>query len=761
MVLLKNEGKLLPFAMGRKLAVFGKAQADCVQGGGGSGFVRTAYVRSLLDGLRIKEQEGKVELFAPLSGFYEDNVRTQREDGKDPGYTVEPEVPLGLLRQARNFADTAIITICRFSSECWDRTGELFDGDFYLSREETAMVEAVTSMFDNVVAVLNTGAVMDVMWFKDSPKIKSALLMWQGGMEGGLAAADILCGDVNPSGHLADTFAVNFDAYPSSAGFNESEDYVEYTEDIYVGYRYFETVPRMAEKVVYPFGYGLSYTEFELMDVTVLTHAAADGEPVPENFFEECGRKQHFTLRARVENTGDVPGKQVLQVYCEAPDGKLGKAKKILAGYKKTSLLAPGESEVLEIPVSPYLMASYDDEGRIAKSAYILEAGTYSLYAGFNVRETVKAGSIMTLDRDIVLEQLTEKCAPRQLTRRMCSDGEYMPVTHEENVQRPDDDQSIIPFDGQAPEENNWLEEYCTWIEPVGTFLRDVWEGKISLDDFIGLLTDEQKISLLCGQPNRGPACTFGIGNIRKYAIPNVMTADGPAGLSFKTDCGVCSTSLPVATLLACTYDPELVRELNAMAASEVYENGVGIWLGPAMNIHRSPLCGRNFEYYSEDPFLAGTIAAAAVEGIQSQGVAASIKHFACNNKETNRRESDSRVSERALREIYLKGFEICVREAKPWTLMTSYNIINNVRACENEDLLEGILRGEWEFDGAVTTDWYTHGEQYREINAGNDIKMGRGMKEETMKALKDGRLSRKKMENSVRRVLELILKLA
>ena len=239
------------------------------------------------------------------------------------------------------------------------------------------------------------------------------------------------------------------------------------------------------------------------------------------------------------------------------------------------------------------------------------------------------------------------------------------------------------------------------------------------------------------------------------------MTADGPAGLRFQEETGVKTTAFPVACALASTWDPELVTEVTAAAASEVYENGIGTWLAPAVNIHRTPLCGRNFEYYSEDPLVAGVMAAAAVKGIQSQGVAASLKHFACNNKETNRRESDSRLSERALREIYLRAFEICVKEAQPWTIMSSYNIINGIRASENKELLTDILRGEWGFEGLVTTDWYTHGEQYREINAGNDVKMGRGMPEHTLAALKDGRLSRDALDASARRVLELLLKLA
>ena len=743
MVLLKNEDHALPLHQGQRIAVFGKAQADYVKGGGGSGDVTAAYVRSILQGLQIKEEEGKVQLFRPLSSFYEENIARQRADGKAPGLTEEPELPQELLREARAFTDTAVITICRFSGEGWDRSGRPFDGDFYLSREETAMADAVLSVFDRVIVVLNVGGMLDTAWFKDRAEIKAALLAWQGGMEGGLATADILCGDERPSGHLTDTFACNFEVYPSSEHFHDSEDYVEYTEDIYVGYRYFETVPGAAEKVSYPFGFGLTYTNFSLTELTLLPEG--DG----------------FSFHAVVTNTGTAPGRQVVQLYAEAPQGKLGKPKKVLVGFQKTAELQPGESEELAFAVNPSSFASYDDEGLVHKSAYVLEKGSYLFHAGFNVRDTEELAFVWKVPEDTVVEQLSEKCAPKQLHSRMLADGTYKPVPADDGFPRPDDDLALLPFDGQAPAEFTWPIDYCAWAEPEGTFLTDVFDGKLSLDAFTELLTDEMKIHLLGGQPNRGPANTFGFGNIPKYGIPNAMTADGPAGLRFQECTGIKTTAFPVACLMAATWDTELMEEVASAAASEVRENGIGTWLAPAINIHRTPLCGRNFEYYSEDPFLAGKMAAAAVRGIQSNGVAASVKHFACNNKETNRRESDSRLSERALREIYLKAFEICVKEAQPWTIMSSYNIVNGIRASENRELLTDILRGEWGFKGLVTTDWYTHGEQYREINAGNDVKMGRGMPEETMKALADGRLSRQAMETSVRRVLELLLKLA
>ena len=273
-------------------------------------------------------------------------------------------------------------------------------------------------------------------------------------------------------------------------------------------------------------------------------------------------------------------------------------------------------------------------------------------------------------------------------------------------------------------------------------------------------LSDEDLAHLLGGQPNTGVANTFGMGNLPLYGVPNIMTADGPAGLRIAPECGVCTTAFPCSTQLACSWNEEIVEKVGRAGGAEVKENNIALWLTPAVNIHRSPLCGRNFEYYSEDPFLTGKLAAAMVRGIQSNHIGATVKHFALNNKETNRKNSDSRASERAIREIYLKAFEIIVKEASPWAIMSSYNIINGVRASENREMLEDILRGEWGFDGIVTTDWWTNGEHYKEVNAGNDIKMGNGFPERLLAAKEKGAISRKEMEISARRLLEMILKI-
>jgi len=744
MVLLKNEKSILPFEKGTRLALFGKGSVDYVKGGGGSGDVTTAYVRSLQDGLEIKEEEGKVQVLASLGKFYRENVSAQYAGGIQPGMTAEPEIPCDLLEKAKAWADVAVISICRFSGEGWDRKGIPGDGDFYLTREEQNMVDTVTANFEKVVVVLNVGGMVDTSWFCDSEKIQGVLLAWQGGMEGGLAAADLLCGDVNPSGKLTDTFARTFDDYPSSAGFNESEDYVDYTEDIYVGYRYFETIPGAAEKVNYPFGYGLSYTEFAI-------------EPLRAG--EEDGT---ICVDVRVTNMGSRAGKEVVQLYYRAPQGVLGKPLEVLGAFAKTELLGAGQSQVLRLKMPVNAMASYDDLGKIQASAYVLEAGNYSFRIGNSVRNTVKLDYEYQAAQTVVTEQLERKCAPAALKLRLLADGSYEELPqggdgYEKNRLVPQD---IDTLEGVEPDvQGISYQEKKEWRNADRITLEGVAEGKADLRRLLAQLSDRELAGLLGGQVNTGTANTYGMGNLPAYGIPNIMTADGPAGLRIREECGVYTTAWPCATLLACTWNPEIVFEAGAAGAAEVKENNIGVWLTPAMNIHRSPLCGRNFEYYSEDPLVSGKMGAAMIRGIQSQHIGASMKHFCCNNKETNRKDSDSRVSERALREIYLKGFEIAVKEAQPWTVMTSYNLMNGYPTSCNPELLNGILREEWGFEGMVTTDWWNHAEHYLEVKAGGDIKMGCGYPDRILEAKEKGFVSREEMEKCAERILGMILK--
>lgn len=766
MVLLKNDGDLLPLAKGSKVALFGKANFDYVRGGGGSGEVTVSYARNLYEGFSLLKD--KVSVFEELSAFYRDNVKEQYRAGRVPGMTIEPEVPAELLTKARAFTDTAIISICRFSGEGWDRksivdtenknlcisedamakqSAEIFeDGDFCLTRAERAMVDAVTENFEKVIVIMNVGGMVDSCWFHDDARIQSVLMAWQGGIEGGLAAAELVMGEGNPSGKLVDTFARELSDYPSTAGFHESERFVDYAEDIYVGYRYFETIPGADKKVNYPFGFGLSYTDFSL------TAGAA---------YEEDGR---IYVPVMVTNIGKRAGKEVVQAYFGAPQGKLGKPAKQLAAFQKTRLLQVGESQSIILSWRVDDMASYDDLGKIKESAYVLEKGTYCFFVGVSVRDVAALDFRYEMSEDTVVKQLSRKCAPTSLKKRMLADGSYeelplaTPVDPDANELVP---LSVEETDGFSPVARAG-KRYHLWVNTAAQqhhFLREVAEGKITLDEFMSQLSDEDLAHLLGGQPNTGVANTFGWGNLPDYGVPNVMTADGPAGLRIAPECSVCTTAWPCATQLACSWNEELVEQVGEAGGAEVKENNIAVWLTPAVNIHRSPLCGRNFEYYSEDPFLTGKLAAAMVRGIQSNHVGAAVKHFALNNKETNRKNSDSRASERAVREIYLKAFEIIVKEAKPWSIMSSYNIVNGHRASENRELLEDILRGEWGFDGMVTTDWWTNGEHYKEVKAGNDVKMATGFPERLMEALEKGILTREDMEICAKRVLELILK--
>ena len=779
MVLLKNNNKLLPLSQGAKVALFGKGTIDYVKGGGGSGDVTVEYTVNLYEGL--KQLKDRVSVYEELADFYKKNIKEQYDKGIQPGMTVEPALPEELCKGARAFTDTAVISICRFSGEGWDRKSKydkntdennIFeDGDFYLTHGEKAMVEKVKEYFPNIIVVMNVGGMVDTCWFKDDEAIQSVLMAWQGGMEGGSAAAELLCGIGCPSGKLSDTFARTLEDYPSSYNFHENDKYVDYTEDIYVGYRYFETIPGAYEKVNYEFGFGMSYTTFRVEEKSVrtilLTEAGNEVWITEKNksAVNEKGVREGIQFIVEVTNTGDVSGREVVQIYAEAPQGRLGKAKRSLVAFKKTRLLKPGETQILTLNVKLYDFASYDDLGKTAKSAYVLEEGEYCFHTGTSVRNTRKSAFIYKVDKDTVLKQLSSKLAPAALKHRMMSDGAFEELPQSE-PNNPDSNELPFmakePLDGMTPAVRSlkghilWGWRYKEGIKPF----TEVAEGKLSVDEFIKQLTDEELAVLLGGVPNTGVANTCGFGGLPEYGVPSVMTADGPAGLRIWEECGVCTTAFPCSTMLACTWNDEIVYEVGRAGAREVKENNIAVWLTPAINIHRSPLCGRNFEYYSEDPFLTGKMAGALVRGIQSQHIAATVKHFALNNKETDRKNSDSRVSERAAREIYLKAFETIVREAKPYAIMSSYNIINGHRASENKELLTDILRGEWGFDGMVTSDWWTFGEHYKEAAAGNDVKMALGEPERLIMAKEKGLLTREEMEVSGKRVLELILKI-
>ncbi|SFQ36578.1 Fibronectin type III-like domain-containing protein [Butyrivibrio proteoclasticus] len=456
-------------------------------------------------------------------------------------------------------------------------------------------------------------------------------------------------------------------------------------------------------------------------------------------------------------------GKEVVQLYYSAPQGLLGKPKKALGDFEKTKELLPFESQILTLRVSEYELSSYDDLGKISEAAYVLEKGTYEFYIGANVRDAKKTEFSYENPADKVIVQLSHKVAPVSLKERMLSDGSYemLPLGEDRDINecafekmKAGTEEALLPAQKGFP-----IRSFVNPYKEGARSFDEVAEGKVTLDEFISQLSDDELMDLVGGQPNVGVSNTFSFGNMPDYGVPSAATADGPAGVRIAAETGVLTTAFPCATTIACTWNKEIAEKIGFAGGEEIKENNLSVWLTPAINIHRNPMCGRNFEYYSEDPYLTGKMAAFLVCGIQKNHVGASVKHFACNNKETNRKHADSRVSERALREIYLRAFEIVVKEAQPYTIMSSYNAVNGYRASENKELLTGILRDEWHFEGLVTSDWWTRGEHYKELNAGNDLKMGNGFPDRLRKAMDMGVLRRDALETSAKRILRTILK--
>ncbi len=748
MVLLKNENKALPLKEGEKIALFGKATIEYIKGGGGSGDVHCPYVRNIYEGFKEKN----VKIYEPVIEYYKSyveeeqkNVITQEEI--DAAWSVvnnmefcqkrddmtydtfarmhvkEADVPTSLIEKAGKNSNTAIVTLSRFSAEGVDRRNQ--GGDYLLSDVEIRLLDSVCSNFKKVIVIVNSGAPIDCEYFAENDKISALLFAWQGGIEGGSAIADIICGDVCPSGKLADTITKSYDVYPSVEDFGRCFEYLDYTDDIYVGYRYFETIPGKKDCVRYPFGFGLSYTSFEISG-------------------EICGINDGiFTVACTVKNTGSVAGKEVAELYYSAPQGILGKPSIELGAFKKTKLLNPGESETIALSMPISLMASFDDLGKIQKSAYILENGEYKFYLGNSVRDNKELNFKYIINENIITEQCSDWCKPFKLEKRMLADGSFEAL--------PTGDEHY--FYGINELVNSKAPEKEVMFDEIGK--------TISLDDFIAQFTLEELMDFVGGKAPTGVANTGCFGGMKRLNIPPIPTADGPAGLRLNPETGIPTTAWPCATLIACTWDTELAYAVGQGGGAEIRENNIGIWLAPALNIHRNPLCGRNFEYYSEDPVLTGKMAASQVRGVQSQKVATSVKHFACNNKEANRFACDSRLSERALREIYLKGFEICVKEADPWTIMSSYNLINGQHTSESYELLTGILRDEWGFKNMVETDWGVKNDPVKEVKAGNDMKMHVGYPEDLMDGYNKGEITRADLELCVKRILEMTLKMA
>ena len=791
-VLLKNDG-LLPIKNETKVFLAGSGAVHAIKGGTGSGDVNEREVVNILTGLKnagvtvINEEDILVSIadYEEALSEYVDKILKNMSNISSQDF-----FELFLREKKRDFkrisitkdkvesSDAAVYVISRVAGEGRDRVLE--KGDYYLSDVESKELEELGKLTDKIAVLINAGGPIDVNEILKNKSVKAIMNISQPGMELGNAVADSLLGKEAPSGKLSDTWALEYKDYPNAATFSHNNGDTEnerYTEGIYVGYRYFDS---FNVKPAFPFGFGLSYTDFNISEYRV---AVDNGK---------------ITVEAKITNTGDkFNGREVAQVYMACPQTGIKKEFKRLVGFKKTKLLKSNESEVVKIAISSKSLASYNEE----ESSWIVEKGEYGIFIGNSSINNVLAG-VIAVSEDYVIEKT----------------GHIHPLQEKlEEIVRPDEVIEKLTI--------KWKEEArakgIKALEFVPTEENKAPKGCEDLDsiakELAVRLTDEEITGLLMGEISKGQdnikdnelietgICVPGAAGEttcaleEKYGIPGISMADGPAGLRVLRNYDVdrksgkiygvdligslegglfrreyknenvdtyymYATAIPIGTHLAQTFDVDLVKELGKLVAAEMTEFGVAWWLAPGLNIHRNPLCGRNFEYYSEDPLLSGTMAAAITLGVQSvPGVGTTIKHFACNNQEDNRMGSNSIVSERALREIYLRGFEIAVKTAQPMCIMTSYNLINGIHTANSYDLCTTVARDEWGFEGIIMTDWTTTtaggSKPFVCAIAGNDLIMpaNRIDIDNIIAALKDGSLPRSTARTCATRLIKVI----
>ena len=813
MVLLENENQALPLAQGSKAALFGTGSYGTIKGGTGSGDVYNRYTISVYDALTSTYNISNMAWWGEYLKTFEEKKAQAAEEKKDNDYVKYTQGRFGgadsflAIDQALTQSDmdkakaggvtTAFYTVSRVSGEGADRT--IGKGDYELSEVEYNNIKLIAKNFDKCVVLLNVGGVVDTKFFSEIEGVDGLVLMSQAGMEGGNALADILTGKTTPSGKLTDTWAKNYSDYPAATtigdndGDNKQEDY---KEGIYVGYRYFDTFNITP---AYEFGYGKSYTSFDVEPLTV----AAD--------------ENNVSVTVNVTNTVDTySGKEVVEVYFSAPDGSIEKPYQELAGFAKTDNLAPGESQKLTVTYKTTEMSSYDE----AKAAYVMEDGDYIVRVGDSSRNTKVAG-VLTLDKDVVTEQLSNQLTLDKNWKDLSKTGKTpysykdeaaqikaaariaLPsakIKTENNASKIDEKKVTTYLTADAAKDYKAAEnEVVETVDavPANTKLIDVYDGKVSMESFVASLDDTQLANLangISGASTSGDTWGADANSVTGAAgetsqlyfnslgIPNTVEADGPAGIRVTAETtdkdgnavyNYC-TAFPIGTLLAQTWNTDLVNRVGKAIGEEMVEIGVTLWLAPGMNIHRDPLCGRNFEYYSEDPALTGYVGSAITAGVQSnKGVGVTIKHYITNNQETNRSEVNTSVSERTLREIYLKGFEMVVKSAQPMAIMSSYNKVNGTYACENFDLLTSVPRGEWGFDGMVMTDWGAGNRAGVDtmMHAGNDLVMPGRTQDRMIAALQgnpvgttadpnlDKTLVRGDIQKCVSRVLTMIMR--
>ncbi|MCR4651316.1 MAG: glycoside hydrolase family 3 C-terminal domain-containing protein [Lachnospiraceae bacterium] len=754
-VLIKNDNGVLPLKGRHKVALFGRTQFNYYKSGTGSGgLVNTRYVTGIYEAIL---QDENIELNREVRDTYEEWIKDHPFDvgngwAQEPWYQEEMELDEAMVERAAVTSDTAIIIVGRTAGE--DKDSKIEAGSYLLTDTETDMIAKVCKAFDRTIVLLNTGSIIDMHWV-DKYAPDSVLYIWQGGQEGGIACMDVVTGRVAPSGRLCDTIAEDIADCYSTRNYGGKEKNI-YAEDIYVGYRYFETFA--PDKAQYPFAYGLSYTKF----------SRSAGE------LETVGGE--YTLDVTVTNIGDYPSKDTVTLFVEAPQGRLGKPSRSLCGFAKTKVLEPGESETVKLCFNEYTIASYDDSGVTGhKSAYVLEAGIYNYYVGGNVREASLAASAEIKELKVI-EELREAMAPVEAFSRL-KPGALNGGVYEETLEDTPL-ATIDPLDRRAGRD---LPE-IPFTGNKGISLKSVKEGRNTLDEFIAQLSDDELMSLVRGEGMSPSGVTPGIAGAfggvseahKAYGIPKAGCSDGPSGI--RMDCGTKAFAMPSGTCLACSFNEELSERLYEMEGLELRKNHIDTLLGPGMNIHRNPLNGRNFEYFSEDPLLTGKMAAAQLVGMHKSEVTGTIKHFACNNQEYMRSSVDTVISERALREIYLKGYEIAVKEAGAFSIMTSYNRINGIHAASNIDLLTTILREEWGFDGIVMTDWWAMGNEAGKkgvlahtavmVRAQNDLYMvmpdaGLPTAQDTSaEGLAEGLVTRAEFQRSARNILKTLMRL-
>lgn len=773
MVLLENKGILPIQESVKNIALFGTGARRTIKGGTGSGDVNSRTVitieqglmdagykittTDLLDRLDQKVEDTRSAYFQKImEKSTPGNMSVLMEIFNNP--YVEPSMDTLTVEEIeKSKADIAIYVISRNSGEGKDRSPA--EGDYELNEEEKTSIIRLTKVYKDLIVLLNVGGVIDTKFLRAQEGISAILLTSQAGNVGGYAVADVLTGKVTPSGHLTTTWAENYRDYPSAETFSHINGNIDdeyYEEGIFVGYRYFDT---FNVTPAYPFGFGKTYASFMIETKEVVVD------------------KTKVTVNIDVTNTCiKYSGKEVIQVYYSAPDKNEEKPYQELVAYGKTKELHPSEKDSLSIQFDISNMSSYDTK----KSSYVLEAGEYCIRVGTHSRAT-KVVAMLRLEEEVITEILSNKLVPDCEMNEKSKKG-IVPYSYEKEASEKEVAVKLqinpADFTTKKPKYSEINQELIAKTTSNKTKLTDVLKGNATLEDLVAQLTVEEMAEICVGTARGGfggesvigsasSVCPGAAGDttsalIEDRDIRNLVLADGPAGLRlsryFKTtvqgdlipgtaeapipgmeffmgahtkeipegaiDYYQYCTAIPIATSLAQTWDVEVIKEAGSIVGEEMVELGVHLWLAPGMNIHRNPLCGRNFEYYSEDPLVTGKSAAADTLGVQQfKGIGTTIKHFALNNQEDNRMHTNAHVSERAAREIYLKGFEIAVKESQPLSIMTSYNLINGVHAANNKELLINIARDEWGFEGIVMTDWGTTGSI--EMNPGMQFKYG------------------------------------